>query len=108
MDISYEVITDKYGLKIVRDDFDAKYLGVYAKQTLQNHLTFTDAEYRRASASVKREKYGRWQAHARAIEKELEYRLTQRNTPFITEHKDLDFKEKAKRKWHNWIEVMYK
>ena len=105
MDISYEVITDKYGLEIVGDDFNERYLGVYGKQTLENHIKFTDANYRRSSASVKREKYGRWQAHAGAIEKELKYRLTQRNTPFVEGDY---FKEKAKRKWYNWIEVMYK
>jgi len=82
MDISYEVITDKYGLEIVGDDFDVKYLGVYSRQTLENHLRFTDANYRRSSTSIRREKYGRWQTHAGAIEKELEYRLTQRNTGF--------------------------
>jgi|TARA_R110000744_G_scaffold226629_1_gene344990 hypothetical protein len=40
-------------------------------QQIKDYLHSTDAEYRRSSASVKRNVYGRWQAEAALAEAEI-------------------------------------
>jgi|TARA_R110000787_G_scaffold37867_13_gene95912 hypothetical protein len=59
--------------------FKVEKLRTYGSTELKEHLRLMDAEYRRSSASVKREEHGRWQTHAAAIEQELTERLKWRN-----------------------------
>ena len=51
--------------------FEIENVSLYSLDDLQDHLTKNDAKFRRSSASVRREEYGRWQSHAAIIEKEL-------------------------------------
>ena len=43
-------------------------------QEIKDYLHSTDAEYRRSSASVKRNVYGRWQVEAALAEAEIAHR----------------------------------
>jgi len=43
-------------------------------QEIKDYLHSTDAEYRRSSASVKRNVYGRWQQEAALAEAEIAHR----------------------------------
>ena len=53
-------------------------------QEIKDYLHSTDAEYRRSSASVKRNVYGRWQQEAALAEAEIAHReletMMSRNT----------------------------
>lgn len=55
--------------------FEINNIANYSLNDLQDHLIKNDADYRRSSASIRREEYGRWQGHAALIEKEMTERI---------------------------------
>ena len=64
--------------------FDIADIALYSLNDLQDHLRNTDAEYRRSSASIRREVYGRWQGHAALIEQEMTERTVEQD--FLREY----------------------
>ena len=64
--------------------FDIEAIASYSLNDLQDYLTNTDADYRRSSASIRREVYGRWQGHAALIEKEMTERTVEQD--FLREY----------------------
>jgi hypothetical protein len=64
--------------------FDIENIASYSLNDLQDYLTNTDADYRRSSASIRREVYGRWQGHAALIEKEMTERTVEQD--FLREY----------------------
>jgi hypothetical protein len=64
--------------------FDIEAIASYSLNDLQDHLKNTDADYRRSSASIRREVYGRWQGHAALIEKEMTERTVEQD--FLREY----------------------
>jgi len=64
--------------------FDIEAIASYSLNDLQDHLRTTDADYRRSSASIRREVYGRWQGHAALIEKEMTERTVEQD--FLREY----------------------
>ena len=64
--------------------FEINNIANYSLNDLQDHLRNTDAEYRRSSASIRREVYGRWQGHAALIEKEMTERTVDQD--FLREY----------------------
>ena len=65
--------------------FDIENIASYSLNDLQDYLTNTDADYRRSSASIRREVYGRWQGHAALIEKEMTERTVEQD--FLREYR---------------------
>ena len=65
--------------------FDIADIASYSLNDLQDYLTTTDAEYRRSSASIRREVYGRWQGHAALIEQEMTERTVEQD--FLREYR---------------------
>jgi hypothetical protein len=65
--------------------FDIVDIASYSLNDLQDYLTTTDAEYRRSSASIRREVYGRWQGHAALIEQEMTERTVEQD--FLREYR---------------------
>ena len=64
--------------------FNIEDIALYSLNDLQAYLAKNDAEFRRSSASVRREHYGRWQGHAEVIEKELTERTAEQD--FLREY----------------------
>jgi len=75
-------VQTRVGLMMI--DFKINNVASYSLNDLQDYLTTTDAEYRRSSASVRREVYGRWQGHAALIEKEMTERTVEQD--FLREY----------------------
>jgi len=65
--------------------FDIADIASYSLNDLQDYLTTTDADYRRSSASIRREVYGRWQGHAALIEQEMTERTVEQD--FLREYR---------------------
>ena len=65
--------------------FDIADIASYSLNDLQDYLTNTDADYRRSSASIRREVYGRWQGHAALIEQEMTERTVEQD--FLREYR---------------------
>ena len=65
--------------------FDIENIASYSLNDLQDYLTNTDADYRRSSASIRREVYGRWQGHAALIEQEMTERTVEQD--FLREYR---------------------
>jgi len=78
----YMDVQTRVGLMMI--NFKIDNVASYSLNDLQDYMTNTDADYRRSSTSVRREKYGRWQRHASIIEKEMAERTTEQD--FLREY----------------------